>query len=62
MDQNKTVQALQAQLAELQRNLAAQSKMIVNLSANHHHNPPNSDQSGHKSSEWLLSYTQRHGQ
>jgi hypothetical protein len=41
MDQNQTVQALQVQLAELQQNLATQSKMIANLSANHHHNPPN---------------------
>jgi hypothetical protein len=41
MDQS--VQALQAQLAKIQRNLAARNKIIANLMANRHHIPqPNS--------------------
>jgi hypothetical protein len=41
MDQNQTVQALQAQLEEIQRNLAAQHEIIVNLSANRQQPQPN---------------------
>ncbi|PLW06753.1 hypothetical protein PCANC_27590 [Puccinia coronata f. sp. avenae] len=39
MDQNQTVQALQAQLAEIQRNLATQNEIIANLSANQQRPP-----------------------
>jgi hypothetical protein len=42
MDQNQTVQALQAQLAEIQRNLATQHEIIANLMANRQHPQPNS--------------------
>jgi hypothetical protein len=46
MDQNQTIQALQAQLAEIQRNLAAQNEIVANLTANHHHHPhPNQQDS-----------------
>ena len=46
MDQNQTIQALQTQLAEIQRNLATQNEIVVNLTANQHHHPhPNQRES-----------------
>jgi hypothetical protein len=42
LDQNQTVQALQAQLAEIQCNLAAQHEIIANLTANCQLPQPNS--------------------
>ncbi|PLW39043.1 hypothetical protein PCANC_22575 [Puccinia coronata f. sp. avenae] len=39
MDQNQTIQALQAQLAEIQQNLATQNKIVAALSSNQHHQP-----------------------